>query len=237
MENYSVLIVDDSEFFLQLIVSFFKRSGCKTLTAPDGKSAFEILKEHKPDLILLDYYLPDIQGDECCRKIKADPNIKDVPVIMVTASNKEEDMNKCVEAGCDNYVTKPIDKMELLEKVRKYIPLVARQHERVPIYTPLAYSCFGKAYSGHLLVISEGGSFIMGERLLPEDELVELKFAIPGIEESLDVKGKVMWTFKGREKFPQLFALVNGMGVQFTDIGEDAKKAIESYISLGNYLI
>ena len=237
MENYSVLIIDDSEFFLQLIVSFFKRSGCKTLTAKDGKEAFDILKELKPDLILLDYYLPDIQGDECCRKMKADPNIKNVPVIMVTASDKEEDMSKCFEAGCDNYVTKPIDKMELLDKVKKYIPLVARQYERVPIYTQLSYLCFGKEYSGHLLVISEGGAFMMGERLLPEDEVIDLKFTIPGISKSLNVKGKVMWHFKGREKFPQLFALVNGMGVQFTDIGDDAKKAIESYISLGNYLI
>lgn len=233
----TILIVDDSEFFLELIRSFFKRSGCKTLIATSVREAIGIVRDNKPDLILLDQYMPDIKGDECCRMIKEDPTTRDIPVIMITASNKKEDKEKCFAAGCDDYVTKPINKEILLTKVKKYISISSRKYERAPICTNITYSSKGEKYAGQIYVISEGGAFIMGEKQLSVNAPIRLGFSIPGIAESLDLGGRVVWSFEGREKFPQILAMAKGMGIQFLNIGEEERKAIASYVSLGNYLI
>ncbi len=236
-ESTTILIIDDSLFFLELIRSFFKRTGTKTLLATNAGEALDLLTRSKPDLILLDQYMPDMKGDELCRKIKENPISEKIPVIMVTSSNKKADMERCFSSGCDDYVTKPINREELLTKVNKYIEIITRAYERAPICVRMNYFYENGISEGQLNVISEGGAFIMGEEQLPVGSSIRLQFIIPGINKQLDVEGKVIWIFDVSEKFPQILSGLKGMGVQFTYVGDEDRKAIRDYVSLGNYLI
>ena len=234
-----LLVVDDSEFFLMLIKSLLDRTGCTVLTASNPEDALNLINNEKPEIILLDQYLPGMTGDEICGQIKNAPTTKDNIVIMLTQSNKQTDIDKCFAAGCDEYLTKPINKEDFLNSLSKYMPIVKRKYERAPIYESFKYSQIDSSmeYFGHIHVISVGGSFIMGERMMPVNSIINMKFSISGVSEELEVKGKVVWSFDSKEKFPQLLSTAQGMGIKFLDISDEAKNAIAKYMAMGNFVV
>ena len=233
----SILVVDDSEFFLTLVKSLLDRSGCTVHTAANARDAFEIIEKKGAQLILLDQCMPDMTGDEICRKIKGNPATQGIPVIILAVSTLKSEVDKCLAAGADDCISKPINRKDFLGTISKYLPIVKRSYERVPICEGVKYYHDGIEYSGHLHVISIGGAFIMGERMIPAGAIVRLKFSIARISELIEVKGKVAWTLDSKEKFPQLLATAQGMGIQFLEVSEAAKSAIVRYMALGDYVL
>ena len=112
-----VLIVDDSNTNNFLLQSVLDAEGIPTLVAFDGKQALDILKVEKPSLILLDIMMPELDGFIILEKLKADPVTQNIPVIIITARNEDDLMEKAVNAGADNMLQKPID----IEKVIKMV--------------------------------------------------------------------------------------------------------------------
>ena len=235
MNDKSVLVVDDSDFFLEMVKTFLGRTGCDVLTAHNWKKALEILGKRKPDLILMDLYMREMKGDECCREIKAKASTKDIPVIMLTTASNMDDRAKCLSAGCDDYITKPINKMDFLNKIKKYLHIEIREHRRAPIYTDVEFTSDGSSYSGKVCIISEGGLFIKTETIIPSGKNLKASFGIADIIDIIEVEGDVVWTTKERTNFPP--HLGSGMGLKFTQISEEGKKAVATYINLGSYII
>ncbi|MDH3975594.1 MAG: response regulator [Deltaproteobacteria bacterium] len=232
-----ILIVDDSRFFLSLVESLLDRWGCKMLTATNAENALKLIDSEKPRIILLDLHMPHVTGDKLCKIVKSKPEYEEIIIIMLIASNKQADIDKCFKAGCNDYITKPIDKENLLNSIGKYIPMVKRNYERAPIYESVKYYHNNAEYSGHIHVISQGGAFIMGEHMVPPESVIKLIFSISKMHESMEIIGKVAWNFDSKEKFPQLLATAQGMGVQFIKISDSAKSAIIKYMALGNFMI
>ena len=229
-----ILLIDDSHFFIQAIKEFLTRSGNRILTASCGKEALHILETKSPDVILMDFYLDDISGDELCRKIKADPATKDIPVIMLTSAGNAEDIEKSKRAGCDDYITKPVDKMALLTKVKRYLDIPTREHKRAPICVPALYYHYNRKHSGMIFCISEGGLFIKGENLLESGSIIQVSFSIPQIAEDIEIKVEVAWNTTERGRLPA--GIGSGFGVRFLAIDEKGIEAIKTYIGLGDYL-
>ena len=230
-----ILLVDDSHFFIQAIKELLTRSGNRILTASCGKDALHILKSNSPDVILMDYYLDDMSGDECCGKIKSDPATKDIPVIMLTSTGNTEDIEKSKSAGCDDYITKPVDKMALLTKVKRYLAIPTREHKRAPICVPALYYHDNRKHSGMIFCISEGGMFIKDENLLESGSIIQVSFGIPHIAGDIEVKAEVAWNTTERSRLPA--GIGPGFGVQFLSIDEEGVEAIKTYVSLGDYLL
>lgn len=230
-----ILIVDDSNFFIEIEKAFLKRTDCLILSANNGVEALEVVQKEKPDLILLDLYMKEMKGDECCRLIKEDENLAHIPVIMVTSASHLGDRSKAVAAGCDDYLTKPVSKADLLRKVKKYIDLPVRSQTRAPIYSKASYISCGKEYIGHVYVIGEGGLYIKGGKVLPVGEIVKLIFTIADIADRVELEGKIVWNTDERHSYP--IELTPGMGIQFTNVSDEDLKAIKTYINLGNYLV
>jgi len=114
-------VVDDSEV-LRKIVSFnLVREGYSVDEARDGKEALEKLQQAKPDLIILDIMMPYVDGFEVLRRIRKDPNLADIPVIMLTAKGGEDDPKTALELGANGFLTKPFSPLKLLEEVRRVI--------------------------------------------------------------------------------------------------------------------
>ncbi len=118
--------MDDNEQNLELLEAFLEEVGGTVRTATDGLAALAEVARHPPDLILLDVMMPRMSGFQCCSKLKADPKSKNIPVIMVTALNEESDREHAADCGADAFISKPLNKAELLERVRRFLPNVKR---------------------------------------------------------------------------------------------------------------
>lgn len=235
MKKKQVLIVEDSQFFILIMKSILGRTGCEVLTARDGGEALEIIKSNPPDLVLMDLYMEGMGGEECCKKIKSNHATKDIPVIMVTSAGKDENIEKCQEAGCDDYVKKPVDKMELLKKAKKYLDLPLREHKRAPICVPATYYCDSEEYSGIIFSISEGGLYIKGEMILDKGSHIKIVFDIMHIAKQVEVEGEVVWNTEERDHIP--LHIGPGFGVRLTSVDEKGAAAIREYVDCGDYLI
>ncbi len=119
----TVLIVDDNHQNLELLQAYLEEFHCRTLTAYDGPEALEILKKKPPDLVILDIMMPQMSGFEVCRRLKKDPKTTDIPVIMVTALNEPGDIERSIDCGADDFLSKPVNKWELMTRVKTMLKL------------------------------------------------------------------------------------------------------------------
>jgi len=108
MPSKRILLVDDVKLFLQLGKSMMARKDFIVETAQSGIEAIDKAFRSPPDIIFLDFFMPDLNGDEVCRKLKNDPRTEGVPVVMLSFDGKPEVLSPCFAAGCDDFVTKPI---------------------------------------------------------------------------------------------------------------------------------
>jgi two-component system cell cycle response regulator DivK len=113
----TILIVEDNEMNRDMLSRRLEREGYKILIAVDGAMGIDVASANTPDLILMDMSLPVVDGWEATRRIKADQALKHIPVIALTAHAMANDRDKALEAGCDEYDTKPIDLPRLLGKI------------------------------------------------------------------------------------------------------------------------
>jgi two-component system, OmpR family, alkaline phosphatase synthesis response regulator PhoP len=123
-----ILIADDNIQGVELLEAYLAGKDYELATAADGEETLRKIQTWKPDLILLDIMMPRISGFEVCKRLRADPATHDVAVLMVTALDQPSDIERAVEAGADDFLSKPINKMELLLRVRSL--LKARIYKR-----------------------------------------------------------------------------------------------------------
>ena len=118
-----VLVVDDNQQNLELLQAYLEDIDCETMPAYDGLEALEIISKVAPDLILLDVMMPKMSGFEVCKRVKNDPKTSDIPVIMVTALNEFGDIERGIDSGTDDFLSKPVNKLELLTRVKTMLKL------------------------------------------------------------------------------------------------------------------
>ncbi len=117
----TVLIVDDNPQNVELLQAFLESLPVKIVTASDGIQALQAVADHTPDLILLDIMMPHMSGFQVCRRLKGDPKTKDIQILMVTALNELGDIEQASECGTDDFVSKPVNKFELLTRVKSLL--------------------------------------------------------------------------------------------------------------------
>jgi two-component system, cell cycle response regulator DivK len=119
----TILIVEDNVLNLKLFGAFLVHQGYRTIHSTDGLDIFQIMREQRPDLILMDIQLPEILGTEIARQLKAEPDLCRVPIIAVTACAMRGDEERIRSSGCDEFLSKPVQLNDLLAAVRRYAPL------------------------------------------------------------------------------------------------------------------
>lgn len=121
MSKKKILIVEDEESLLKLESILLTSKGYEVKGVPNGQAALQALAEVKPDLILLDVMLPEIDGFEVCRRIKSNPETHHIPIIMLTAKKSREDMAKGEQVGADWYITKPFKSAMVIETIQRFL--------------------------------------------------------------------------------------------------------------------
>ena len=118
-----VLIVDDNQANCELLEAYLASIDCELDVAMDGRQALEKARSFQPDLILLDVMMPKLSGFEVCQKIKQDKDLKKIMILMVTALNELGDIERAIDAGTNDFLSKPVQKLELLKRVENLLAL------------------------------------------------------------------------------------------------------------------
>ena len=124
-----VLLVDDNEQNLELLLAYLDELGCELRTAIDGPEALEDVAKLPPDLILLDIMMPKMSGFQVCKKLKASEATANITILMVTALNEVSDVERAVEAGADDFLTKPVNRVELVTRVKTLLKVSILQKQ------------------------------------------------------------------------------------------------------------
>ena len=135
-KQHRILIVDDNEANCELLEAYLADLECETSIAVDGQQAMEQAASFKPDLILLDIMMPKLNGFEVCEKIKEDPELGKIMILMVSALNELGDLERAVNAGTNDFLAKPVNRVELLKRVENMLKLqgVSDENERLRQY-------------------------------------------------------------------------------------------------------
>jgi two-component system alkaline phosphatase synthesis response regulator PhoP len=131
-----ILIADDNQPNVELLEAYLSGVECEMAVAVDGRDTLDKVASFKPDLILLDVMMPKLSGFEVCKKLKGDPTTRRIMILMVTALNELGDIERAVDAGTDDFLSKPVNKVELVKRVENMLKLrhVTDENERLRRY-------------------------------------------------------------------------------------------------------
>ena len=131
-----IVIADDNLQNVELLEAYLSDIECEIRTAFDGEETLRVVEEFSPDLLLLDVMMPRLSGFEVCKKLRANPKTKELLILMVTALNEQSDFERGVQSGTDDFLTKPVNKVELLCRIRS---LLRVRHYKTQLERTLAY--------------------------------------------------------------------------------------------------
>lgn len=115
--EFTVLVVDDDPYILMSLEFLMKKSGYNVLVARNGTEALEHIEHHKPDLVLLDIMMPDVDGYQICEQVKSTPRLAHIKIVFLSAKTKEEDIQKGLDLGAEMYIKKPFSTKDLVRKI------------------------------------------------------------------------------------------------------------------------
>ncbi len=229
VDNKKILLADDVELFLELQKTFLRRESFDIVTARTGLDAVELASTHRPDIIITDLHMPGMNGDEACRRIKADPELCGIPVIIVTSAGKPEEQEQCQKSGCDAVLLKPINRTQFLATVRSFLHVTERTTPRITARLRVRYGKDNNTVlSDYSLNISTGGLFLATDTALEENTPLSIEFTLPDRKTPVTCQGRVAWT-----NGPRMLrnpSLPPGVGIQFLDLKLDDMHAIRRYV-------
>jgi uncharacterized protein (TIGR02266 family) len=227
--RWKVLLADDVELFLELERTFLQREDIELIVTHNGREALETVRRERPDLILLDMHMPEMDGPEVCRGVKADAGLRATPVLMVTSAGRERELQSCQEAGCDGILTKPINRHTFLAAVRGHLNIIEREAHRVPARMLVRFGREGgQILTDYAVNLSTGGVFIETSHAFALDEALAVSFVLPDRVEELRCRARVAWV-NGHER-PLKPLLPPGIGVQFLDLSGNERAEILAYV-------
>jgi len=226
-----ILLVDDVKLFRHLEATVLGGYGYEIEEASGGEEALLKIRADPPDLALIDINMPGMDGLEVCRQVKGDPALRSVPIIMVSSSNREDDIRQAVESGCDEYLTKPLDDTALIRKVEVLLGRVGkRRFSRVPTSLQVSFENFKGIFFEYTHDVSRSGVFIEMDQPLPVGTRLRLSFSLPPpYGHPITAFGRVVRTAEPTEDRP------GGMGVNFICLDEQSAKIIDELAASSDY--
>jgi len=224
-----ILLVDDVKFFLDMEKSFFARENIQVTTTQSAREAVRLMRALRPNLVIMDLHMPEMDGATCCRLIKSDPDLFTTPVILITDDENQNELERCRKAGCDEVISRPLNRHRLRQVAREFLEIAERATPRVKIRMLVHYGVENeKTLHDYSVNISAGGIFLETPHAMPVDTPVTLEFFVPGAEESIRCKGRVTWLNAALSKTKE--DLPAGVGIAFEDIPAAASQRIREFI-------
>ncbi|MDH3999066.1 MAG: response regulator [Desulfuromonadales bacterium] len=225
-----ILLADDSRFFRTIERKFLQKTPLEIFEAEDSASALAIVRKEKPDLIYMAFSLAPDGGPECCRALKRDPELRQIPVVMICDQGETAQTEQAISGGADAFLTKPLDRHSFLNAGRKFLPVI-REYRKAS-FLQLTFFCNGEKFKGKCLDVSSGGIFIESQADIKVGDEITLKLKLPDLASELDCVAKISWL--NRKPNPMKPHYPHGFGAQFTALPDYARKAISAYSARKN---
>lgn len=216
--------MDDARLFRELERSFLRRAGCEVWVATSGLETLEKARTHRPDVVVLEADLPGMDGLQCCRAMKADVDLGEIPVVFVAEPG---DTDACIDAGADRVVERPARRADLVGAIREVVPLREREHERMPVTLRVDFRVGGYRERGRTKDIGRGGLFVRTEAPVEHGARIEMGIALTD---------DPFWTARAsgevvRRVDPDVDShLVPGIGVRFGPMPAETQQALVRYL-------
>ncbi len=216
MFKAKILLVDDVKVFLDIQKEYLRPSPVRILTAKNGAEALETARHEKPDLVVMDVQLPEMDGIECCAAIKGDPVLGATPVILLSSNGNPEVIESSLQAGCTRFLQKPVLARTFLNVAHSILPMIERRRPRVLCRVPVTVETSGVVVEGTSCDVSMNGMYVAtGREVAPGSEVV-VSFRLPTNSEAMTViRGRVAWAYPPEQ---QVLARPAGFGVEFREI-------------------
>jgi CheY-like chemotaxis protein len=226
-----ILLVDDVNLFIELEKTFLqRRDAFEILVAKSGEEALKLVEVERPDLVYMDLHMPGMDGDECCRRIKASENGKNIPIVMVTSAGGSDDKSRCIAAGCNEIITKPINRSLFLSFAKRYLDVHERKEPRYASHIKIKFGPQkDQLLSDYTVNINTHGLFVSSPRLLPAGTELFVEFSLPGVDKDISCQARVAWINEGVP--PLKRDLPVGMGLGFVGISLEEMNLIREYIT------
>ncbi len=223
----TVLIVDDVELFIQLEISHLGQKRFDIYTASSGNEGLEMARSLKPDIILLDLLMPDLNGDQVSRILKGDPETSSIPIILVSSGTREHSRAIFERSQCDGLIFKPVRRDLLLSVVESLLKTNTRLFERMDVAVPCSVKIDGMRLEGTIHSLSSTGVFIEIDKQLIRGDMMEIGFRLPTVDKAISVRtGAVVWRGHLRDGGPE------GVGVHFLTISSEAQDHIADFVRM-----
>jgi uncharacterized protein (TIGR02266 family) len=228
--NIKVLITSELESGLVLDPTFSARENFDLVIAEGGQQAWDLVRQKKPDLVFLDLNTGGLPGDEFCRRTRNDPEMQDLPVILVINGQNKEDLARCLKVRCTDILFKPLTNHLLLATSRRILGLAYRSFPRVASRLIVR---FGRdpnhMYHGFSFNLSSGGMFVETEDPYLTDQELFLEFSLPNTDLPIICKAIVTWINTPEQ--PVNTNMPPGMGIQFLSLSLPDLLSIWEHIS------
>ena len=230
-----ILLVDDVKLLREIQKGLLATSPVQILAASDGVEALSIARKELPGLIVMDNHMPIMDGVTCCKEIKADPQLRQIPVIMVTNAVKPADREEYLAAGADDWLSKPIDGKLFLATLKKHLPAIECRAPRAPLAVEVGVTAADGFHTGMSQDISLKGILITSAfQPSPGDEL-KIEFVLPGSAAATVAQGRVARV--GNRKADGKSGMTCDFGVEFIEIiGKGLpfirRSELEAYVTL-----
>jgi len=220
----TILLVDDVQMYLEIEKDFLKYTSARILTARDGAEALDIVKTQRPDIIFMDLQMPRMDGIACCKALKSNPEFFTIPVIMLTLQGKKEDEAACYSAGCNHFMTKPLDRARFLDITRRFIPNADRREKRVPTRMNGTFRVNDAAQPCVIHDLSIEGAYIEADYFGIPGRVIQISFMIPD-GTIIECNAKIAWVNRIASTYPV------GFGVKLAMLPKGAKDALNKFVS------
>lgn len=227
--DLKVLLVDDVDFFREVMRNYFSRTPVKILMAGSGSEAIEIARRENPDLIYMDVSMPGLSGIEACRQIKQDARLETIPVLLIFTPIRDAGIDEVTASGCDGYLVKPFGRKEFLNLGHRHLFHLERRERRVSCQMTIDFSIAGRNFQGIGADISARGFYVEYREELPPDRKIRFRFLLPTVSShAIEGTGRIAWVNQG---FPRSnLSLPQGFGVEILALDADAWDLIQTYL-------
>lgn len=229
MIKAKVLLADASVFSLELLKDFLRQSQVQIFTATSGPEAVNQARKLRPDLMVIDHGLPEMNGLDCCRALKAEQLLCEMPIIFLLPRGQEEDERTARTIGCAAVLTKPLDRRDFLEVGRDLLERIERREPRILCRATIACRFGQETVFGTIEDISPHGMFVGSCHLAQPGEVLRIKFLLPWQDgRVIDTEARVTWSQGSRSMIKN--RLPQGFGITFQKLTDSESEAIRYFI-------
>ena len=224
MAGITVLIADNLKSLLQAEKNFLMRAGFEVLTAADGPGAVALARDTSPRLILLDLGMPQMDGPTACAAMRREASLAQTPIIIMGAADSPEIRDRCLKAGCTEFVPKPRKPADLLAVVARTLSIGERRAMRVSVTFKVQVDLNDRQFVGKASNLSATGLLFVSDTTMPLGGLAGIEFTLPKVDRPIKAKGKVVRVGWGKDGTCEA-------GIHFTELDQADRQQIQEFTS------